>query len=179
MKKIIFCFFQSIFLFTINAQSNRNGNSEILVLDHRSIDSILNIPENHMIYFWGTWCQPCYETLDSILNLDLRPEKLKTLIVAESHSRINILEKVFENYDLSKRDNFVFGILHPKDYKKSYKRNIQIFNRFICKSCVEESKEDLRFSAVFIFDSNRRLLYYNKLMVSEEFSVIQGVINSL
>ena len=113
------------------------------------------------------------------MNLDIRPEKLKTLIVAESHSRISILEKIFEKYDLSKRDNIVFGILHPKDYKKSYKRNIQIFNRFICKSCVEESKADLRFSAVFIFDSKRRLLYYNKLMVSEEFSVIQEVIDSL
>ena len=113
------------------------------------------------------------------MNMDLKHEKLKTILLAESHSSLRVLEKLFLKYDLSKSGNIVFGLLHPKDYKKSYKKNIQIFNRFICKTCSEEPKKDMRFSAVFIFDKERRLVYYNKKLVSDEYNLIRNVIKSL
>jgi hypothetical protein len=163
----------------IHAQPKILDRSQIQVLDHKKIDSILDISENHLVFFWGTWCRPCYESLDTILSMDVKHSKIKSILIAESHSSMNVLRKVFEKYDLSKRSDIIFGLLHPKDYKKSFNRNIQIFNRFICKSCIEESKEDLRFSAVFIFDKGRRLLYYNKMLVSDEYNLIRDVIKSL
>lgn len=179
MPIVLFCFFLWVCLQQSNAQNNQNKRSEILVLDNKNVDSILGIREAHLIFFWGTWCKPCYASLDTLLNMDLRGGKIKTMVLAESHSSMQILEKVFREYDLAKTGNIVFGLLHPIDYKKSHNKNIKIFNRFICKSCVEESKEDLRFSAVFIFDKDKRLLYYNKMLVSDEYNLIRQVIKSL
>lgn len=177
---LIICFFKLICLKGADAQTMHYDESiKILFLDHKKIDSILDTRENHLIFFWGTWCRPCYESLDTILSMDVNDLKIKFLLLAESHSSVKVLENVFRKYDLSKRSDIIFGLLHPKNYKKSYKRNIQIFNRFICQSCIEESKEDLRFSAVFIFDKDRRLLYYNSVLLSDEYDLIRDVIKSL
>ena len=178
-RLIILYIFHLLSLQVINAQTIQSKTREVRVLDHKSIDSILDIREDHLIFFWGTWCHPCYESLDTIMKMDLKVKKMKTLILAESNSSMKTLEKVFRKYRLSIADNIVFGLLDPKDYKKSHRKNIQIFNRFICKACVEESKNDMRFSAVFIFDKNKKLLYYNKVLLPDEYNLIREVINSL
>lgn len=173
---IVFWFFLCTYTQHLTAQENE---TRILKLDHKHIDSILDIHETHLVFFWGTWCKPCYVSLDTILLFHQEAQEIKMLILAESNSSMKMLEKVFNNYNLRKANNIIFGILDRQNYKKSSKKNIRIFNRFICNQCVQESKVDLRFSAVFIFDAERKLQYYNKRLVSEEYNLIKKVIKSL
>lgn len=151
-------------------QKSKESRTEIPLISLDQIDTIVSKNQLTAIYFWPTWCIPCFMHIPELTQL-FSNSKIPLYFIAESFSKNKTLHRLDSLYNDNGKYKF-YKLQHDEDnIIVSRTGNIVAFNKhFTDRDSVLFKIKDInmRNPAFYIINKNRQIVYTNIELFSIE-----------